>query len=107
FELKELSISMSTELGSIKQQAKDLRSHPAWKFSSKKDLSALERKMQKPFLDQLNRLNEDISEMLFVREQMKQRSAQPEPPMKRRKSSQRKTAKSKGFNHQQMSFGDL
>jgi hypothetical protein len=71
FELSSLASSLNQELDHLKLQAKNLRSHPAWKFSEKKSLKQLEQKLAKPFLEQLAKLNEDIEELLTIRNILK------------------------------------
>lgn len=83
-ELREVSSTLSKELGSIKMQAKELRVHPAWKFSQKKDLTSLEKKLAKPYMAQLADLNADIDEMLRIRASLKTVAEQPARPRPRR-----------------------
>lgn len=91
-EIEESASWLEEELSFLQDQAKSLKHLPAWGFSRKKDLSGLERKIEKKYTKDLESIEQELEE---IRDQFEMMELFANTRSGRRRSKTRSSSKSR------------
>ncbi len=96
--LQNVAMSLQKQHKNTLREISDMKSNPAWNFSQLKNYEKLEKKLARPYLQQLSQFKSDLDEIMAIRRQVQRQAENIRNP------APRKTKRPKFTSRQQMQF---